>query len=460
LSNYIVALQEPKVNEIRSEAIALGAMVFSRPHDTYRRALSALQHDTPVLGWGVGDEMEITKPATVYGHFITATNWCHNLPLLSTEKIGETLPADRLRQPRQNGIWDLAWESDVHYAAFIMSDGDNVQWLMGDFVEDAWHCYWSNANRGKVPIGWTNCYMELAQLCPYAIEHLFKTATPNDDFVLFGGGYYYPDLFGSETGEQRLLRSHARRVGQYMQLANMRLFAVNCADWDSDAALGAYETFAQEIPTLDAIFAIQYAPYTAGEGAIKWVKTKEFEDVPVISARYSIWANVKSARDASPTVIAAKLNGMPHNGGPDTEDRFSWVVAHAWSWFKEPKQGEAPGAEEIDQAQGGQPGTGRGLNAVKWCVDALQPHVRVVTPGVLANLIQLRLHPQDTLTDELQGLERRLAKLREAQQKPAEDHMAQADELLKNAFKSLQKTLYQESFELGKQVYQILTQAG
>ncbi len=448
----IVALQDPKANEIRSEAVALGSLVLTRPGALYQKALARLKVDTPVLGWGIGDEMEITKPTSLWGHFITATNWCHNLPLLSTERPGETFPAEKLRARHEKSIWDLTWEEDVHYAAFIMSDGDNVQWLMGDFMEDASKCFWSHPDRGRFPTGWTFCYVDLAQLCPHALEHLFNTATPNDDFVLFGGGYYYPDLFGMKRPDTDVLKLHARRIAAYMRMGNLRSLAVNAEKWDSERALAAYATYAREIRDLMGIFAIQYAPYTAGGGAVKWIQERDkASELPVISARFSIWGNTNTDRDDSPTVTAARLNEMPHAGPAATADHFSWVIVHAWSWFKIPEKGTPPDAEEIDQKLGGSPGTGRGLASVKWCIDALQPHVRVVTPTEFLLLMHLRLRPEKTLADALDGLEREVQQ-QLTDRKKSSAELSRITELLTSARSALKTADYRNCFNTAKEL--------
>jgi hypothetical protein len=353
-----------------------------------------------------------------------------------------------LQQPQRRTLWDLSWEDDVHYVSFIMSDGDNVQWLMGDFVEDQYKGYWSNPNRGTVPIGWTCCYIDLAQLCPYALDYLFRTATPQDDFVLYGGGYFYPDLFGARWPKSDVMRMHARRIGAYMGFGGIRLLAFNAEDWDSPEAIGAYTKCAEEIPDLLGMFTVQYAPYTAGGGAIKWAPNRRGREVPVVSAQFSIWANTNTPRDAGPTITAQRLNASPHEGPANTEDHFSWVVVHAWSWFKEPQKDAVPGAEEIEQAQGGQAGTGRGLFAERWCVDALEPHVRVVTPTELALLLRLHLRPKETLEDGLGAL---------AQQVRRGANTLQVQ--LKDAREKLRAGDYRASFDLGREIAAMLKDA-
>ena len=452
----VVALQDPKANEIRSESVALGAFILTRPGALYEKALSRLKVDTPVLGWGIGDEMEITKPTSQWAHFITATNWCHNLPLLSTETPGETYPASKLRAATAKTIWDLSWEDDVHYASFIMSDGDNVQWLVGDFMEDAQHCYWSAPDRGRFPLGWTFCYADLAQLCPYALEYLFRTASANDDFVLFGGGYYYPDLFGIKRPDTNALQLHARRIASYMRLGHLRSLAINAEKWNSPHALAAYAIYAREMPDLDGIFAIQYAPYTAGGGAVKWIDRHKGEPaMPVVSARFSIWGNANRERDDSPTMIASHLNAMPHAGEPKTDDHFSWVIVHAWSWFKEPEKGAPPDSEEMDQKLGGQTGTARGVAPVKWCVERLDPHVKVVTPAEFLLLMHLRQRPEQTLSRALAELERE-AQRESTDRKRSSDALNRIENLAATARKSLQDGDYHGCFNAAKELRHVL----
>ena len=57
--------------------------------------------------------------------------------------------------------------ADTRYVAFVMSDGDNVQWLMLNFCkgQDAKQ-YWACPDRGRMPFGWTLPAMDLLQLCP------------------------------------------------------------------------------------------------------------------------------------------------------------------------------------------------------------------------------------------------------------------------------------------------------
>ncbi|NLH98942.1 MAG: hypothetical protein GX446_05550 [Chthonomonadales bacterium] len=58
----------------------------------------------------------------------------------------------------------------------------------------------------------------------------------------------------------------------YLRMAGVRVLHMNATKWDSAEAIRAYTVFAEEIPELEGIVMVQYAPYTAGGGKVLWVK--------------------------------------------------------------------------------------------------------------------------------------------------------------------------------------------
>lgn len=408
---------DPKNRLARSMAIAKRAFVVSQPGPLYEAALARCTLDSPVIGWGCGAEDANTMPSTEWGLFQTATNWCHNLPALATEVVGQTIPRERVRLPERcdRSLADLRWETGVHYAAMLMSDGDNVQWLMGNFAggsEGRW--YYESPARGEFAFGWTFPYMDLAQVCPYTLIDLFERATPSDDFVLYSGGYYYPDHFGAKRGDDRALRLHARRMGQYMRLGGLRTLAFNCWDWDSPEAQAAYNVYAEEIPDLDGLLTVQYYPYSGGEGRILWA-TDGKRTIPVVSCALTIWAQTGRPRDATPAAVARAINDAPLGGPSWSEQHFSYVMAHAWSRFRDTHGDPSLAAEEegVDQARDA-PDTARGLLPARWCADRLDEDVRLVTPHDLLLLARLHLRTRETLTEYAAALRPRARRSPEA----------------------------------------------
>jgi len=67
----------------------------------------------------------------------------------------------------------------VHTVAFVMSDGDNIQWLQGGWRSDEWY---GSPDRGAVPIGWTFA-PAMESLAPVILDWAKSNATANDTFV-------------------------------------------------------------------------------------------------------------------------------------------------------------------------------------------------------------------------------------------------------------------------------------
>ncbi|HOX37749.1 MAG TPA: GxGYxYP family putative glycoside hydrolase [Candidatus Brocadiia bacterium] len=400
LNRTLLVCQDPKNPQVRDLAVAARALTVSAADDTYEKALEWMEPDSPVIGWGMRIEDLMTGPSSEYGHYQTASNWCMNMACLSTESPAETVSWSRIRRREDNRaqLADLVWEDGVSYVSFVMSDGDNVQWLMGNFAGGGeGHYYYDSDARGRFPMAWTLPPMDLAQCCPYALEHLFASATGNDDFIFFGGGYFYPDWFGRKRTERGLAARHVALVSDYMKGCGMNLIAVNAMDWDSPEAVEFYGKAARGIDRLLGVMTIQYNPYTAGNGQVLWVRDAAGRDAPVVSCKWAIWNNVRRDRQASPAAVAAMMNGMPTTGETNSPDRFGWAIVHCWSYFRGTGDNPDPAAEEMPQADAPKNGGQRGAAPAYWCARRLKPNIRAVTPEKMLLQIRLRLRTRQTL---------------------------------------------------------------
>jgi hypothetical protein len=343
-------------------------------------AMKWLEPLSPIAGWNGGDEFETTRLSSIHGHLQTATDWCMNLPVLMAGSERAPVASARAFDPR-----GIDWSDRRSCVSFILTDGDNVQWLQSSFFRGN-TSYWANPDRGQIPFGWSCCFTQLAQLCPVALDHALATQKGNDRFIEWGAGYYYPDLFGhSRPDRNELLARHARRTWKFMQQTGTRIIAFNVANVDSPDALKAYETIARETDDLSAILVFQYSPYEAGAGRKFWVKDRRGVEVPVITARYSIWEHSNErARSGTPAKIAREIRESASGKVP----RHDWANVHAWSYFR-----RAPGADEDaeNMPQDGAPDLGgvRGYNAALSCSERLPADVRVVTPEELTWRIRM-----------------------------------------------------------------------
>jgi len=241
----LLCTQDPRKSNLRDLAIAQQSFVLYGLDEPLELAMKWLEPLSPIAGWNGGDEYQTTQLSSRYGHLQTATDWCMNLPVLmaGSERIRPHVA--KKFDPRA-----IDWGDPRRCVSFVMTDGDNVQWFQSDFFHGQ-GSFWDNPSRGKIPFGWSCCFAQLAQLCPVVIENALASRTGNDRFVEWGGGYYYPDLFGqARPNRETLLARHAQRTWKFMRQTGTRVVAFNVAKLGSPDALGAYAAFARETDDL------------------------------------------------------------------------------------------------------------------------------------------------------------------------------------------------------------------
>ena len=387
----ILCAQDPRIALARDLAIAQKAFTVYGPDEPLRAAMQWLEPLSPILGWSGGnDEFQATRLSSIYGHVQTATNWCINLPVLMAGSEREELPRVNRLDPQTIDFRDR--RSAV---SFISTDGDNVGWFEAGFFLLNKE-YWRSPDRGRIPFGWSCCFTQLAQLCPPAIDHALATRTDNDWFVEWGGGYYYPDLFASERPDRwNLLARYARRTRVMMEQNGTRIIGFNFSHYDTPDAMKAYEVFARETAGLLAILVFQYTPYEAGGGKTFWVKDRNGVEIPVVTARYSIWEHTNpKPRSGTPAKVAREIRDSVSAAAPGSP-RYDWVITHAWSYFR-----HAPGADEdaenLQQIDAPVRGGIRGYTPVVWCAERLPASIRVVCPEELIWRIRMQHNPEQT----------------------------------------------------------------
>jgi hypothetical protein len=390
-NHHILCTQDPRKPHSRDLAIAQRAFTVFGPDEPTPAAIKWLDPLSPILGWNCGDEFANTDLSTSYGDIQTATDWCLNLPVLmaGTEKLD--IPKLKSFDPTT-----IDWSDSRSAVSFILTDGDNVQWLQGNFFGGS-DSYWGNPERGKIPFGWSCCFDHLSQLCPQAIDYGLATRSTNDSFIEWGGGYYYPDHFARErTNRWELLAAHARRTWDLMKQTNTRIIGFNFSQLDSPDARKASEVFAAQTDGLLAILAFQYAPYEAGAGKVFWVKDRNGIEVPVITARYSIWEHSNNRpRAGTPAKIAREIRETVEKVPRSQLPRYDWVIDHAWSWFRNSPSSDE-NAENMPQEDAQSHGGFRGYSPATWCAERLPADVHVVSPEDLVWRIRMKHNPAQT----------------------------------------------------------------
>jgi hypothetical protein len=271
----------------------------------------------------------------------------------------------------------------------MMSDGDNLGWLMTSFFREP---YWDNPANGKFPFGWEACLCHLAQVCPEVLQRLARTQPEGITFIEPAGGYAYADLVARKRPNRpEVLARLGRMISAQLTKTGGRVLRLICRNVASEAAQEAYEIYAREIEPLIGIVVIQYSPYEGGHGRVFWVKNGKGIEIPVVTLTNSLWNHARWPTGGSPAKVARMINENAERA------RFSFVSVHAWSWFR-----EAPGtderAEEMEQEGDALKGAGvaRGLTPVSWCVGRLSPKVKVVSPEELIWRLRMEHNPDET----------------------------------------------------------------
>jgi hypothetical protein len=373
LSNEMVITMNPVHHNNSDLAIANKAVMTYGTDDFTEKIMDWAKPVSPVVGWNTGNEDDFTQLPTKYGLFNTASDWCSNLISLSAGSEDATFEKVKTLDPRT-----IDFEDGAHFHSFVMSDGDNMQWTIGSFVRGA--NYWGSDLHGDFPVGFTSCPVNLSMMAPDVLDEMGKTQPPHTTVIEYGGGYQYPDMFAAERGadQEEIHRGFARKINIHMKRTGTKVFGFICMDVTSEDAIEAYRIYAEEMEDLTGMFAVQYAPYHGGYGDVIWVKNREGIEIPVVTARYSLWQDLAYAGGGDVTQVSDAINA----GIRDREESMDWTVVHAWSNFENPAQ---PGERA------------KGIMPVKWCIDKLDEKIKIVSPEELLWRIRMKHNPEQTV---------------------------------------------------------------
>ena len=164
----------------RDLAVAYKAVVI---FDTEQRdmVLPHLKGSAAILGWGrpAPTEYAFILDASIHGDYFVAADHAHNLSAfirLDVEPIPVPLPS-----PTAGADPEC---KQTKYVAFMISDGDNVQWLLnrGNCVN-----WWGNPLRGQIPLGWTFA-PSLYQAAPTVWNYYISTLKDTDEVICGASG--------------------------------------------------------------------------------------------------------------------------------------------------------------------------------------------------------------------------------------------------------------------------------
>ncbi len=221
---------------VREYAAALGAgAIWLDPKVPTESALldqflSSMDPTGVYMGWWPEEGPGVQR-ASEHGIPTVASDYATNLTLHSgmprTVRVKPIPPKPRL----ENKI----------YVAFILSDGDNLQ-----YVEHLMRKLWNDPARGQVPIGWTVSPAMLDAM-PGALDFYHASGTDADNLISgpSGIGYGYPNFWSGDAQ----LSAFVKTSDDYSLRAGLRVVTVwNTIVGGIDADVGS--SFATHAPSL------------------------------------------------------------------------------------------------------------------------------------------------------------------------------------------------------------------
>ncbi|RYX81699.1 hypothetical protein EON83_22710 [bacterium] len=318
---------------LRDLPVALNAFTMYNNNSAFRTYVAReLGPQTIAYGWGP-DEYGWVRDLSRANATAVAADWCSDLSAL------RLLPAGKLQRPK---VERMKAEPGVRYIAFVMSDGDNIQWLSKDFVGNS--RFWASPLRGKFPISWEMSPI-LAKMGPRVLQYIYATATQSDDFIAGPGAPGYTFLH-SQTDRLAL----AKQAAPYLRDSDLPIVSVLNENAGS---------LAETIPLLDqsavsSVIYKDYSPYNRRKGDIVWHRGK-----PCLSYKFMLWSKLME-----PDGLVRGIEQMPTDP-LNNEASYALVNMHAWSWGD----------------QGGP------LVKAQETIDKLPPNTRVVTATQIMQML-------------------------------------------------------------------------
>lgn len=307
----VIELSSDKFIPLRDYAILSKSLIFYEKDindSSFREKIfSSMDEGGRILGWGPDEHTNVSL-SSKYGIDMIAADWCYNLSILSSYKSS----------PQNQKIDNNFKEEDgVHYVTFIMSDGDNMQWLLGsNFTMKNW---FGSPYRGNFNLGWS-ISPSIYNLAPTVFNKYYQSTYSSkykDYFVVSasGNGYMYPSKYPYEK-----LGNYTKRLNKYMSEVDQKYVLI----LDDEAFYKKYlwDKYTCN-PNIDALLYLNYDKNNAYAGKIIWSNNK-----PIISCRDLLWGGLEDEDQ-----LITNINNRIDSGYTNIKDpnSYTFVYVHVWS---------------------------------------------------------------------------------------------------------------------------------
>lgn len=307
----VIEISPDKPMALRDYAITSKSLVFYEDNandSSFRESIFKSMGDNGhCLGWGPDEHTNVTI-ASKYGIDVTAADWSYNLSVLSS------YPSTPQKQRQDT---NFKGEDGVHYVTFIMSDGDNQQWMLGSNYSAK---NWFGSNyRGDFNLGWS-INKSLYYLAPTVFHKYYESATSSkyfDNFVTSpsGNGYMYPSKFPINK-----LDSYTNILSEYMKNVDQNYVLV--LDDEALYKTNVWDKYTSH-DNIHGLLYLNYYKNNSYEGKIVWSNNK-----PIVSCRDLLWWGLESENN-----LIDNINKRINLGYTDIKNpnSYSFVYVHVWS---------------------------------------------------------------------------------------------------------------------------------
>ena len=309
--SIVLEISPDKPMALRDYAITSKSLVFYEDdiNDSYLREeiFKSMDENSHCLGWGPDEHTNVTI-ASKNGIDVTAADWSYNLSVLSSYP-------SIIKKQKVNS--DFQVEDGVHYVTFIMSDGDNQQWMLGsNYSSKNWY---GSPYRGNFNLGWS-INQSLYYLAPTVFNKYYDSASSYkyyDTYVTSpsGNGYMYPSKFPLNK-----LDSYTSILNDYMIEVNQKYVLI--LDDEALYKINVWNKYTCH-DNINGLFYLNYNKNNSYEGKIVWSNNK-----PIVSCRDLLWWGLESETDLVNNINERVTLGYTDIKNPDS---YTFVYVHVWS---------------------------------------------------------------------------------------------------------------------------------
>lgn len=307
----VLEISPDKFMALRDYAIASKSLVFYEDevnNSSLRESIfKSMDKNGHCLGWGPDEHTNVTIAST-HGIDMVAADWSYNLSVLSSFP---SLPQQQKRNNNYKG------ENGVHYVTFIMSDGDNQQWMLGSNYNSK--NYFGSPYRGSFNLGWS-INPAMYYLAPTVFHKYYQNSSSSKYFDNFvnspsGNGYMYPSKFPLNKLDSytSILNNYMKEVDQNYVLILDDEALDNISLWDKYTCHN----------NIKGLFYLNYEKNNSYKGKIVWSNNK-----PVVSCRDLLWWGLESEENLIENINERIKLGYTDIKNPDS---YSFVYVHVWS---------------------------------------------------------------------------------------------------------------------------------